>query len=136
MPDVDLLVVEKHAIHGLDGGIGSFPCLIMNETVSFRPTDFISGDLAGQDVAKSRKCIMKSLVENLIHDNHYMLILRSHLVVDLFVQVFDKNVALPGLAEGGITLGPHDPATVKVRKERMTRNEGSITMRGFLSTNS
>ena len=55
----------------------------------------------------------------------------SYLVIDLFVQVFDKDVALAGLAEGGITLGPHDPAAKTVKRLHMTRNEGSITMHGF-----
>ena len=34
----------------------------------------------------------------------------TDLVVDLFVKVLDENVALAGLAEGGVTLGPHDAA--------------------------
>lgn len=34
----------------------------------------------------------------------------NNLVVDLFIEVFDKNIALTGLAEGGIALRPHDPA--------------------------
>jgi hypothetical protein len=35
----------------------------------------------------------------------------SYLVVDLLIKILNKNVALAGLAEGGIALGPHDPAT-------------------------
>ena len=33
-----------------------------------------------------------------------------NLVVDLLVQVLDEDVALAGLAEGGVTLRPHDTA--------------------------
>jgi hypothetical protein len=73
VPDVDLFVVEEHAIHGFDGGIGSLSGLIMNKTVSFGATDFISRDLARQNVAESRKCIVKSLIENLTQGNHYMM---------------------------------------------------------------
>jgi hypothetical protein len=31
-----------------------------------------------------------------------------HLVIDLFIKAFDKNVALTRLAEGRISLRPHD----------------------------
>jgi len=31
-------------------------------------------------------------------------------VVDLLVKVLDKNIALAGLAQSGITLGPHNTA--------------------------
>lgn len=39
----------------------------------------------------------------------------EYLVVDLLVQVLDEDVALTGLAQGGITLGPHDTAMATVR---------------------
>ena len=32
------------------------------------------------------------------------------LIVDLLVEVLDEDVALAGLAEGGVTLRPHDTA--------------------------
>jgi hypothetical protein len=73
MPDVDLFVVEKHAIHGFDGVIGSLSGLIMNEAVSFGATHFISRDLARQNVAESRNRIVKCLIENLIQGNCYMM---------------------------------------------------------------
>jgi hypothetical protein len=46
VPDVDLFVIKKHAIHSLDSSIGGLGCLIMNETVSFGAPDFVGGDLA------------------------------------------------------------------------------------------
>jgi hypothetical protein len=41
-----------------------------------------------------------------------------HLVVDPFIEVLDKNVALAGLAEGGVALGQHDPAAAKYKIQR------------------
>jgi hypothetical protein len=34
----------------------------------------------------------------------------AYLVVDKLVQVFNKDIALTSLAEGRVTLRPHDPA--------------------------
>jgi hypothetical protein len=47
--------------------------------------------LTGQNVAKSRECIVQSLV------------------VDTLVQILDENIAHTGLSQGRITLGPHNP---------------------------
>ena len=41
----------------------------------------------------------------------------SYFVVDQFIKVLDKNVALTGLAEGGVTLRPHDPAKTLVKNK-------------------
>jgi hypothetical protein len=56
--NIDLLVVQKHAVHSLNGVVGSFVCLVMNETVSLGATMFICGYLAGQNIAKSGKSIV------------------------------------------------------------------------------
>jgi hypothetical protein len=61
MPDVKLFVVSKLAIHSFDSGIGCLNCLVMNETVSFRVTVFVGGNLAGEDISESGKCIVKTL---------------------------------------------------------------------------
>jgi hypothetical protein len=39
----------------------------------------------------------------------------EYLVVDLLVQVLDEDVALTSLAQGGITLRPHDTTMAIVR---------------------
>ena len=39
----------------------------------------------------------------------------EYLVVDLLVQVLDEDVTLTSLAQGGITLRPHDAASTIVR---------------------
>lgn len=59
--DIDLLIVQQHAIHGLDGVFGSFGSFIVDKTIALGAAVFIGSDLAGQDVTESRKSIMKSL---------------------------------------------------------------------------
>lgn len=54
-----------------------------------RLTNFSFIYLTRQNIAKSRKCVIKSFVVNAL------------------VQVLDKNIAHSGLSEGWITLGPH-----------------------------
>lgn len=112
MPDVNLLVIEKHTIHGLDGSIGCLGGLIMNKTISFGTTDLVGSDFAGQDVTECSERIVKSLIliQYSIITRNYDSIL--HLVVDLFIKVLDENIALTGLAQGRVALRPHDPATV------------------------
>lgn len=46
VPDVDLLVVQKHAIDGFDGSLSSLSGLIVHKTVALRVTLIVSGDLA------------------------------------------------------------------------------------------
>jgi hypothetical protein len=53
---------------------------------------FTSGNLAGQYIAERGEGVMKSFI------------------IDGLVQVLDKNITLTGLAEGGVTLRPHDTA--------------------------
>ena len=46
VPDVHLLIVEKHTVDSLDSTVGSVGSLVMNEAVAFGTTVFISGDFA------------------------------------------------------------------------------------------
>ena len=92
MADVDLLVVQQHAVDSLDGSLGGLSGLVVNETVALGPAMLVGGDLAREDVAESGESVVEGLV------------------VDSLVQVLDEDVALTGLAEGGVTLGPHDAA--------------------------
>ena len=89
---IDLLVVQEHAIDGLNGGLGGFGGLVVDETVTLRAALLVRGDLARQNVSERSERVMKGLVVNGL------------------VQILDEDVALPSLAERRITLGPHDTA--------------------------
>jgi len=111
--DVHLPVVEQHAIDSLDGIVCSFSSLVVNETVTLGPAVFISGNLAGQNITEGGKGIVKRLQKTnmnipLPYLRHSVV---TNLVVDAFVKILDKNVALTSLTESRITLRPHDAAT-------------------------
>lgn len=61
MSDINLLVIEKHAIDSLDGAISSFGGLVMNESISLGATMFVCSNFAGQHIAKGGESIMESL---------------------------------------------------------------------------
>src|SRR2546429_372249 len=90
--DVDLLLVQQHAVDMLDRVVGSFGSLVMYKAVTLGVTLIVLGDLATQNVAKRRKGIVQRLV------------------VDGKVQVLDKDIACTGLAQSRVTLRPHDAA--------------------------
>ncbi|KAK8919492.1 hypothetical protein VCV18_008318 [Metarhizium anisopliae] len=92
MTDVDLLLVEKHAINVLDGLVSSLVRLVMDKTIALGVAVLVLGNLAAQNVAKGSKGIMESLVVN-----------RN-------IQVLDEDIALASLAESRVTLRPHDAA--------------------------
>ena len=92
--DVDLLVVQKHTVDSLDSSLSGLCSLVMDETVALGATLFVRRDLAGQNVAERGKSIVEGLV------------------IDGLVQVLDEDVALTRLAEGWVTLGPHDTAVM------------------------
>lgn len=45
--DVYLLIVQKHAVDGFDGGVGSLSCFVMDETVTLGTPLIVGGDLTG-----------------------------------------------------------------------------------------
>jgi hypothetical protein len=47
IPDIDLLIVQKHSIDGLDSSLRGLSCLIMNIAIATRSTLLVSSDLAG-----------------------------------------------------------------------------------------
>ncbi len=98
MTDVNLLVVQQHTVDSLDGGISSLRGLIVDETVALGASVLIRSDLARQNVSEGGKRIVQGLV------------------VDSLVQVLDEDIALAGLAEGGVTLRPHDAAMRHCRR--------------------
>ena len=99
--DIDLLVVEQHAIDCLDGSLGGLCGLVVNEPIALRTTLLVGSDLAGKNGSKSGESIMESLVVNGI------------------IQVLDEDVALTSLAQGRVTLGPHDSAITKFRVQNV-----------------
>lgn len=65
MANVNLLVIEQHAVDRLNGvfsGLGSF---IVNKAISLGMAVLVSRDLAGQNITESRKGIMKGLYESI-----------------------------------------------------------------------
>jgi hypothetical protein len=90
--DKDLLLVQEHTVDALDGSVGSLCSLVVDETVSLGVAVLVLGDLAGKNVAKGGKGVVQSLV------------------VNGDIEVLDEDIALASLAEGGVTLGPHDTA--------------------------
>jgi hypothetical protein len=46
VPNVDLLIVQKHPINTFDSCLGCFSCLIMDITIATRTALFVGGDLA------------------------------------------------------------------------------------------
>lgn len=61
VPDVNLLIVEKHAIDSLDSRLGGLSSLIVDISVTARATLLIGGDFARQNVAESGEGVVESL---------------------------------------------------------------------------
>jgi len=76
----------------LDGVIGRLGSLVVDETVTTGVSVLILSNFARKDVSEGGERIVKSLV------------------VDGCIEVLDEDVSLTGLAEGGVTLRPHDAA--------------------------
>jgi len=110
--DIDLLLVEKHAINVLDGLLGSLIGLVVDKTVALGVTVFVLGNLAAENVTKSGEGVVKSLV------------------VDSDVEVLDENVALASLAKGRVTLGPHDAARTALDQGIVEFLKSLLTIRG------
>jgi hypothetical protein len=108
--DKDLLLVQKHAVDALDSSVGSLGGLVVNETVTLGVTVLILGDLAGKNVAESGEGVVKSLV------------------VNGDIEILDEDVALTSLAEGGITLRPHDTARLALDEGVVQLLESTLTI--------
>ena len=59
--DVHLLVVEQHAIDGLDGVLGRLGSLVVDEAVALGVAMLVSCDLAREDVTERRKRVVQGL---------------------------------------------------------------------------
>lgn len=110
--DIDLLLIEKHAIDVLDSLLSSLIRLVVDKTIALGGAGLILGNLAGQNVAKGGKGIVKSLVVN------------GH------IKVLDEDVALTSLAEGRVTLGPHDAARATLDESVVELLESLLAIRG------
>jgi len=110
--DEDLLVVEQHTVDGGDSGVGGVTSRVVDEGESTGLSSLVGSDLAGENVTESGKGVVKSLVVNAL------------------VKVLDEDVSLAGLAEGGVTLGPHDSARAVLDKGVVEMLEGALTVGG------
>ena len=120
MSDVNLLIVQKHTVDGLDSGVSSFGGLVVDEAIALRTALIVGGNFARQDIAESSEGIVQSLF-GMTRQNKLLIIMQcnsAHLVVDSFVQVLDEDVALTSLAESGVALGPHDTASEPFQYEQ------------------
>jgi hypothetical protein len=70
--------------------IGSVLSFEVDESVALRCASLVLSNLAAQDVAESRECVVHSFV------------------VDGLVQVLDEDIPDPRFAERWVALGPHD----------------------------
>ena len=61
MADVDLLVVQQHAVDGLDSILSSLGSLVVHETIALGTPMLIGGDLARENVAKGGKGVVEGL---------------------------------------------------------------------------
>jgi hypothetical protein len=106
--DADYSIFADGLTVGLGNGLGGILLVLeMDKTVSERLTflpragRLSSRNLARQDISEDGKSVVQSLVVNVLGD------------------VLDKDVALAGLAEGGVTVAPHDAATSSTDKSEV-----------------
>jgi hypothetical protein len=59
--DVDLLVVEEHAVDRVNGSVSSLAGLVVNESETARVAVLIGGDLAREDVAEGGERVVEGL---------------------------------------------------------------------------
>jgi hypothetical protein len=90
--DIDLFVVEQHAVDSLDGSSGSFTSGVVDKGESSGLATLVETDFAREDLTESGKGVVESLV------------------VDRFVKVLDKDVSLTSLSQSRVSLRPHDSA--------------------------
>jgi len=90
LTDVDNLLLKHLAFDLLDGSLSGLLGLVVNETVALGAALIVVGDLAGKDVTEGTEGIVQ------------------HLVINALVEVLDEDVTLARLANGRITMGPHN----------------------------
>jgi hypothetical protein len=110
MSDIDLLVVEQHAVDSLDGGNSSLASRIVDKGETSRLASLVETDLARKNVTKGGKGVVESLV------------------VDSLVEVLDEDVSLTSLSESGVSLRPHDSAGLVLDQRVVEVLESSLAI--------
>ena len=110
--DVDLLVVQQHAVDVLDGGLGSSAGRVVDKGETARLAILVVADLAREDLTEGGKGVVKGLV------------------VDRLVEVLDEDVALACLAEGWVALRPHDAARATLDERVVEVLESALAIVG------
>jgi hypothetical protein len=64
MSDINLLIIEEHAVHCLDGTVSSLSGLVMNEAIALGAPMFVRSNFARQHIAKGSESIVESLGNN------------------------------------------------------------------------
>lgn len=124
--NVNLLVVQKHTVDGLDGSVGGLTSRVVDEARRQSVTAIaeiwlhsreasalailIGTDLARKNVTESSKGVVESLVVNAL------------------VEVLDENVSLTSLPQSGVTLRPHDSARLTLDERVVEVLEGPLTV--------
>jgi len=111
MSDIDLFVIEQHAVDSLDGGGGSFSSGVVNKGESSGFASLVETDFAREDLTESGKGVVESLV------------------VDRFVKVLDEDVSLTSLSQSRVSLRPHDSAGLVLDQRVVEVLEGLLSIR-------
>jgi hypothetical protein len=110
--DIDLFVIEQHAVDSLDGGSGSFASGVVDKGESSGFASLVETDFTREDFTECGKGVVESLV------------------VDRFVKVFNEDVSLTSLSQSRVSLRPHDSARLGLDQRVVEVVEGSFSIVG------
>lgn len=108
--DIDLFVIEQHAVDSLDGGSGGFASGVVNKGETSRFASLVETDFTREDFTECGKGVVESLV------------------VDRFVKVLDEDVSLTSLSQSRVSLRPHDSAGLGLDDRVVEVIEGSLSV--------
>lgn len=103
--------MNKHKAYLVNGKLSSLLLLKMHEAIALALASSIHRDFAGQDVAKGTEGVVQSLV------------------VDALVQILDEDISHTGLAEGWITVRPHDAQRLAIQRCVVQLLQSSLSCR-------
>lgn len=86
---INLFAIEQHSVDLVDGLVGGFLGLEVDESVALGGSGLVLGNLTAENVTEGR--------EGVVHG----------LVVDVLIEVLYEDVAHARSAEGRVALGPH-----------------------------
>ena len=110
--DIDLFVIEQHAVDSLDGGSSGFASGVVDKGESSRFGSLIETDFTREDFTKGGKGVVESLV------------------VDRFVKVLDEDVSLTSLSQSRVSLRPHDSAGLSLDQRVVEVLESLLSVHG------